>query len=118
MLQVKASIRTHMPRLRWLSFGFRDLFCHCLEMWVASIRDSADSLALDVDDGSRDKLDRLETQLFYGRYCDKANRCLANRKTEHVKFHMVTIYLMKHRYIECDRTMAQTPVGASTPKQS
>jgi hypothetical protein len=43
---------------------------------------------------------------------------LANRKTEHVKFHMVTIYLMKHRYIECDRTMAQTPVGASTPKQS
>jgi hypothetical protein len=43
-------------------------------MWVARTRDSADPLALDPEDGSRDNLQRLETQLFYGRYCDAAAR--------------------------------------------
>jgi hypothetical protein len=84
MLQVKSSIRTHMPRLRWLSFGNSDFFCNCLEMWVARTRDSADPLALDVEDGSRDNLRRLELQLFYGRYCGAA--ALMRRDTRGMSF--------------------------------
>jgi hypothetical protein len=49
-----------MPRLRWLSFGHSCVFYNRLEMSVTRTLNSADPLALDVEDCSRGNAQRLE----------------------------------------------------------
>ncbi len=65
MMQVKASVRKHMPRLRSLSLNSSYTFDQRLEGWVTRTRDYADPLALDeeLDDG----INRLEEYLMLQR---------------------------------------------------
>ncbi len=51
MMQVKASVRKHMPHQQSLSIHCRYAFARHLEAWVTRTRDNADPLTLDEEVG-------------------------------------------------------------------
>jgi hypothetical protein len=56
MMQIKASIRQHMPRLRSLAARPVTPFYRRLRAWVIRTRDSTDPLALDDEESDDDEI--------------------------------------------------------------